>query len=105
MIEHKITSPQKSDMGEGSGHFVFSKETSLAEFLDWYSNTFYTWGIITITKRNGEILRKFDYTTFVTKPEYRKFYTHLDGWEEKCPIAEATFTYCFMNEDIEIKLI
>ena len=95
-----ITRPQASDMGTGYGYFEFQRPTTLSEFLSEFSATSKTWGTITIEFKDGEILRKFDYDTW----NNNQCFYHL-SWELNKEIDKATFDYCFMSEDIFIKLL
>ena len=99
-MERVIISKQACDMGDGYGEWVFNKAVTLGEFLTHLKEHSNEWGIITIKRRNGDILRKFDYNTYSDTI----LYTHLNGWEEKFEIDKVEFRYCFMNEDIEITL-
>lgn len=98
-MERIITSPQKSDMGSGFGEYSFDKETTLKDFLEYYKNTCDSWGTITIIKADGDILRKFDYNMY----NNNIFYYNL-SWELQCKIKHIKFNYCFMNENVDIRL-
>lgn len=95
-----VTDPQKSDMGLGFGIWEFDKPTSLIEFLDYIKKNHKAWGEIVIKESDGSILRRFDYDTY----NNNILYTHLNVWQEKAEIEKVRFNYCFMNEDIDIKL-
>ena len=94
-----IISPQKFDMGCGFGKFSFDKETTLKQFLEHYKKTCSSWGTITIIKADGDILRKFDYDMYNDSI----FYYNL-SWELQCKVKKIIFNYCFMNENVDIRL-
>ena len=98
-IKKIITRPQTCDMGSGFGKFEFEENTTLKEFLEFYKNNNKTWGSITIRKKDGKILRLFDYDTY----KNNIFYYHLN-WELSDKLKEVNFDYCFMNENVEIIL-
>lgn len=101
MIKRIVTDPQKSDMGSGFGEFQFDNSPTLKDLLDFIRENAETWGTITIIYPSGEILRLFDYDLW--SKNARRFYYNL-SWELKFKVKEAKFSYCFMNEDITIKL-
>ena len=94
-----IDIPQKSDMGNGCGHYEGVKGKTLIEVLDWLEENIKTWGVITIHDHE-KIIRKFDYELF----HYHCFYHNLSGWEEELKVSVVFFDYCFMYEDIDIHL-
>ena len=96
-MKEGVTKPQTCDMGSGFGYVDGVAGHTLKDVLDFYAEHSNDWGTVSIY-RNGSIVRKFDYDT------YNKciFYHHLNGWEYRFKITEVTFTYCFMNKDIEI---
>jgi hypothetical protein len=99
MIKRIVTDPQESDMGDGFGEFQFENSLTLNDILIYIRNNVKAWGTITIFKPNGEILRLFDYDLW----QRDNFYINL-SWELKFKVKEAKFSYCYMNEDITIKL-
>lgn len=98
-MKRVVTVPQGSDMGEGFGYIEGATGCTLKEVLDFYAKNSKTWGAICI-RRNGAIIRKFDYDTF----NNNIFYHHLTGWDYESIVKEAKFRYCFMSEDVEIYL-
>lgn len=60
------------------------------------------WGMITIFERDGEVLRKFDYT-YDNKDKHLWWLLRL-SWELDLKVKEVKFDYCFMSEDVEIYL-
>ena len=98
-IEKIIIRPQTCDMGSGFGKFEFEENTTLKDFLEFYKHNSKTWGNITIRKKDGKILRVFDYNTY----NDNIFYYHLN-WELDDKLKEVNFDYCFMNENVEIIL-
>lgn len=97
-IKKIIIDPQTCDMGSGFGKFEFEENTTLKDFLEFYRSSSKTWGCITIRKKDGNILRCFDYNIY-----NNVFYYKLD-WELNYKLKEVNFNYCFMNEDVEIIL-
>lgn len=95
-----IDQPQKSDMGNGWGHFEFPLGTTLLDALSWIKANRKTWGTVKIY-RNTTCIRYFDFDLFNNKI----FYHHLSGWEYKTLVREIQFSYCFMSEDITIYLV
>ena len=93
------TNLQKLDMGNGIGYIDGAAGCTLEEVLNFYSKNSKTWGIVGIY-RNEEIVRKFDYDTYINNI----FYHHLNGWEYEWIVKEAKFNYCFMREDLNIYL-
>lgn len=56
-------------------------------------------GKITIRKKDGKILRVFDYDTY----NNNIFYCNLN-WELGDKLKKVNFDYCFMHENVEIIL-
>ena len=98
-MKRNIIEPQKSDMGSGYGEYTFPEGTTLGEFLEWYKKNSKTWGEISITYIGGDILRKFDYDLY----NNNICYTHF-SWQNQLPIKKIEFYYCFMNEDVYIRI-
>lgn len=92
-----IDIPQKSDMGNGFGHYDNINGTTLEQVLNWLEENIKTWGIITIYDKNNKIIRKFDYNLY----NRRYFYYNL-SWEYWLEVTSVKFDYCFMHENIEI---
>ena len=99
IMQENIIYPQQSDMGSGSGEYIFSNIT-LGQALKWFEENLYDWGEITIRFNHGDILRKFDYDLYNS----HQFYHHLNGWEYNLSVKKIEFRYCFMNKDIIIYL-
>ena len=100
MIKAKEISPQTCDMGFSYEVYECSEGTTLKEALAWLKKNKNSWGTITIQRKNGDIVRKFDYDVY----RYNEFYTNLAGWESSFKIIEMTSHSCFMNCDIEIQV-
>lgn len=98
-MKEVITSPQKLDMGGGSGYVEGAAGCTLKEVLEFYAKNSKTWGVVCI-HRKGDIVRKFDYDTYNSNV----FYHYLNGWEYYLTVKEVKFDYCFMNKDIDIYL-
>ena len=99
-INKIIERRQTCDMGSGFGKFEFDEDITLKEFLEYYKENNKTWGIVIIRKRNGRVLRCFDFDIYSKDV----FYCHLPNWDLEDKVKKATFTYCFMQEEIEITL-
>jgi hypothetical protein len=95
-----ITQPQVCDMGDGRGEIQFEIGTRLKDVLNFYQNNSKTWGICTIQYNDGKIIRKFDFDIY----NNNIFYYNLYVWELDLLVKEATFSYCFMNEDLVITI-
>lgn len=90
---------QKSDMGDGYGHYELTSPTTLKQALAHIKNQNQIWGVLTI-KFRGEILRKFDFNTYNGSYFYHNIPSHYLNTE----VLSIAFSYCFMNEDITITL-
>jgi hypothetical protein len=101
-VKREITQRQMSDMGSGFGEYTFSEPVDLASFLHYYKKNSKAWGTVTILNWQGETVRKFDFNTY--HGDTPQFYVNLDGWYEKCKVKSAEFSYCFMSEDLTIRL-
>ena len=101
-VKREITQPQQSDMGSGFGRYTFSEPVDLASFLHYYKEHSNAWGTITIIDAQGEINRKFDFNTYHNDPP--QFFVNPNVWVVKCNVKEAEFSYCFMYEDLTIRL-
>lgn len=99
VIREVITNPQKSDMESGFGYVEGAVGCHLEQILDFYAKNNKTWGTVCV-RRNGNIIRKFDYDTY----NKNIFYHHLSGWEYQLTVKEVKFEYCFMLKDIDIYL-
>lgn len=99
MMRRIIDRPQTSDMGSGFGHIEIEQNAiTLAEALKWLQRNQKAWGIVTIYRGSDDIVRCFDYDLYNNSI----FYHNLNGWQYKCIVKKIEFSYCFMNEDIDI---
>lgn len=95
-----VDRPQRSDMGDGFGHYEVAPGSTLKEFLKWFRENCKLWGTMKIIDRDGDIVRYFDYNTWSDDIVY----THLGFWQYDSEIEKIEFRYCFMSEDITIWL-
>ena len=93
-----IDVPQKSDMGDGWGHYEGVVGLTLEQVLNELYGTLKSWGTVTIYKGSDDIVRCFDFDLYNNKI----FYHHLSGWQYQYPVRKVEFRYCFMGEDIDI---
>ena len=98
-IKEVITSPQISDMGDGSGYVEYAEGCTLKHILNFYEHD-KSWGTVCIHNKNLDIIRKFDYDNY----NNNVFYHHLDGWWYKAYVKKVEFKYSFMAKDIDIYL-
>lgn len=102
MIIGKLIRPQTCDMGSNYVEYEMTEDMTLDQVLEWIKeNNICAFGTITISFRDGDILRKFDYDLF--HKNERSFYYNF-GWEGKKIVNKMTSQACFMYCDFEIQL-
>lgn len=101
MIKEKLIRPQTCDMGRDYWEYEMTEDMTLIQVLDWIKENISAFGTITISFRDGDILRKFDYNLYHENSE--SFYYSF-SWEGKKIVNKMTSQACFMNCDFEIQL-
>lgn len=97
-MERVIDHPQKSDMGNGYGHYEGIDGMNLREVLDELRKTLKSWGIITIYQGRDDIIRRFDFDLYSNKV----FYHDLVSWQYNYVVCKIDYDYYFMLENINI---
>lgn len=98
-MEKIITRPQCSDMGRGFGYYKLDGTTDLKTFLDWFKENEHSYGTFTILDGKDSI-KEFDYDLYYGKG----FNYNIEDCKLKKQVSEVTFSYCYMDITVFLKL-